>query len=47
MEFSHPWNTDSMEFLWNTDFYGFHGFFSQLVKSAPQQPWPKKYDMDF
>ena len=22
-------------------------FFSQLVKSAPQQPWPKKYDMDF
>jgi hypothetical protein len=46
MEFSHgiriPWN-----------FYGIRifmdsmDFFPQLVKSAPQQPWPKKYDMDF
>jgi hypothetical protein len=54
---SNPYRTDSMEFPhgiripWN--FYGIRifmdsmDFFPQLVKSAPQQPWPKKYDMDF
>jgi hypothetical protein len=42
-----PWNTDSMEFIWNTDFYGFHGFFSPTRKKCPTSALAKKNDMNF